>query len=247
MFSKIEYSPSNLQTPRIPCTQQQIDLINSTCTAMHCQQFYAISATAFAICAATYCPDDFDQVLYSECVSCVALYAGLQSTLSMVSPVYTLDIDGAAQFCLNPPDLSAFGSVDFASYLYNITDGIVIASKPEYPIKNTWHFAVPSWITVERGLYIAEIDVCADTDPDGYNSDCDDSNIIGCTHLEATAFIEDTNIIQTVPLTEDEPDITSHIGLNRLQTQFIVDNVFNDDILKTLDFDGDDAQVFGVF
>ena len=64
-------------------------------------------------------------------------------------------------------------------------------------------------------------------------------------YIEPTAYTDDTNVVQSPRL--NEPSITSHVGLNRLQTQFIIDNVFNDDILTTLEVDTDEDNVFGVF
>ena len=53
-------------------------------------------------------------------------------------------------------------------------------SKSNYPIKYlVIHFAVMDYN--EQRLNIAEIDICADTSP--YNDECEDSIIIGCTHL----------------------------------------------------------------
>ena len=64
-------------------------------------------------------------------------------------------------------------------------------------------------------------------------------------YIEPTPYTDDTNVVQSPRL--NEPSITSHVGLNRLQTQFIIDNIFNDDILTTLEVETDENNVFGVF
>ena len=45
----------------------------------------------------------------------------------------------------------------------------------------------------------------------------------------------------------NESGITSHVGLNRLQTRFILENIYNDDILKTLGREEDADKIYGVF
>ena len=172
----LEDSPQQLTVPRIPCTQLQIQAANSSCI-----QQCPYGEVTWVICVATLCPSDWDQLLYSECFGCLVAYVGIQPLLADNFPQYTPDINGVAQFCLNPPDLTAFGVLDFGSILYNVTEGTAIVSKSNYPIKRTWSYIIPSWILGEQRLNIAEINICADTSP--YNNQCEDSIIIGCTHL----------------------------------------------------------------
>ena len=53
------------------------------------------------------------------------------------------------------------------------------------------------------------------------------------------------NIVQSPRI--NEPSVTSHIGLNRLQAQFIIDNIYNDDILITLGRNQNADNIYGVF
>ncbi len=207
-----QYAPQTLIPPRNQpaCDTQQVAALTVNCPS--CAPLYG--DTAFGACLATACPSEWDKVMYTECIGCLALYPGIQPLLAGVAAgvaaqiaqltaagvpasdptlqalqglaallaAYTLDLNGAAAFCLNPPDLSAFpGGVNFQNFNYNITEGTAIVSKPIYPIKNTWSYILEAWIIADRRLNIAEIDICHDTDPN--NADCKDSIIVGCVHF----------------------------------------------------------------
>ena len=175
-----EISPQNLDIPRIPCNELEINALNSTCGIIsNCQKLYSESSYYdYAQCMALYCPSDYDKLLYSECVGCLMIYPIIQESILSIPRRYTSDFNGAAAFCFNPPSLSDF---DFQDILYNLTDGAVITTRSDYRIKNTWSFILPSWLFIEKRLQIAEIDICKETDPN--NADCQDSIIVGCTHL----------------------------------------------------------------
>ena len=64
-------------------------------------------------------------------------------------------------------------------------------------------------------------------------------------YIEPTAFYYDINSVQSPRL--NEPGITSHVGLNRFQTRFILENIYNDDILSTLGREDDEDKIYGVF
>jgi len=69
---------------------------------------------------------------------------------------------------------------------------------------------------------------------------------VGCTHLEpGHDALNDVNIPQSPRLDNDE--VSSHLGLNRYQTEYLLDNIFNDDLLDTLGRADDADNIQGVF
>eukprot|EP01083_Nonionella_stella_P279893 952051_1 len=114
-------------------------------------------------------------------------------------------------------------------------------SRTNYPIVNKWSFPLPSWLFFEKSLKIAEINICKETDPD--NTACKDSIVVGCVHQEPTDYGTDTGVVQVPNLAGT--GITSHVGLNRLQTSSIV-AVYND-LLQTLGITDHADNIFGVF
>ena len=150
-------------TPRVPCDQQQIDILTSQC-ALICSEFFD-GGLGFAYCLATVCPDLHDNIAYTECAGCVGLFAGFQPNTP-----FNLTLDGAVQFCQLPHE-----------FLFDVHDGLLIATKEDFPITNTWTFDLPSWLFLPRRVNIAQIDVCSETNPG--DDDCTDSIIFGCTHM----------------------------------------------------------------
>eukprot|EP01084_Bolivina_argentea_P158485 276067_1 len=91
-------------------------------------------------------------------------------------------------------------------------------------------------------MYVAEIDVCSDTQPN--NPGCTDSVILGCTHIEPTGYSVDNN----VPQAPGSGIVgSSHMAVNRAQTEYILDEIFNDDLLTTLGIEDNADNIQGVF
>ena len=222
-------APEDLQTPRTPCTDSEVvPAMLSSCSDTYCRTFMDDHqyTEAYAACMATACPAEFDVIRFQECSNCVG------SVIPMMG-----SLDAAIAFCGAPPG-------GYGQYLFNLTDGAVIVSRDEYPITNTWSFEIPSWLFIQRRVHIAEISICAETDPE--NAECTDSIIVGCTHFHpGSDILDDTNMVQTSDLWGT--DVTSQLGLNRYQTEYVLNNIMNQDILTTLGREDNSENVFGVF
>ena len=246
-------SPQDLQIPRTPCLNEPdiAGAFTSDCSDTHCRSLYddEEDTLGYAQCMARECPSEFTTMQYRECTACMAAFVPfLQSAgdyaASMGFPDIT--IEDALRFCEDPPDLSLIpipGFIDLASILYNFTDGMAIAASSEYPIRNTWSFVIPSYLVIQERLYIAEIDICAETQHE--DAECTDSIIVGCAHFNAVDVLNDTDIVQSPQLEDDS--VTSNVGLNRFQTEYVLEHIFNDDILSTLGREDAAENVFGVF
>jgi len=180
--------------------------------------------------------------MLSECQGCLAAFLDIAPLLGV-----TPDFNTAAfGFCQDPGNVLGPGvpGPPFDQAIYNLTDGLAIFSKTEYPIINTWTFDLPTWLFVAKTLNVAEINICSETDPTGKDPACSDSIIVGCVYLETTDHLNDVNVLQSPRL--DRDDITSHLGLNRYQMEGVVD-VFNDNILTTLGREDNADNIHGVF
>lgn len=236
-----QLAPENLELPRISCTPVQYAILTSNCSKTLCGNLYNNGhPSEYGVCMATVeklglCPG-FSQITFNECIGCIAMASSILGQALGSPPT----INEAAGWCASPTSPS---SSDTNLY-FNLTDGAYIFSKNQ--IINTWSYILPSWLFFQRRLNIAQINVCSETRKNP-KSDCRDSILVGCTHLEATDFINDENIVQN-PLDPSLQSISSHIGLNRKQTEYIVNNVFNDNILYTLGIDDNEADnIYGVF
>eukprot|EP01083_Nonionella_stella_P274674 932506_1 len=223
-----DVAPENLQLPRTPCDETQINALNSTCMRQKCLPIFTQSTTAYAECAATACPDDYAQVIHTECSWCIGSLPVLDSSFN--------NFELAAVICQNPPP-------PLNNVLFNFTAGNAIVTKTEYPIINTWSINLPSWILIPQTLLIAEINICAETNPNNI-ANCMDSIIIGCTLLDPQDFVDDSAIVQS-PLLDNDA-ITSRNGLNRYQSQTVVNKIFNDNILSILGIKEKEDDIFGV-
>eukprot|EP01083_Nonionella_stella_P034281 93845_1 len=232
-FSILDVRQNGVPTPQIPCDSEELSLFTSVCATTYCNAIFPVDGSLYVGCLATYCPEEYAKAQYDDCFGCFSVYLSVQPSLAQFG--YTLDIAGASAFCANPPQ-------QFASFLYNFTGGELIASRADYPIVDTWSFTLPSWLFVEKSLLIAEIDICKETDPT--NPTCTDSIVVGCVHQEPTGYRDDESVVQVPDLVDDT--VSSHIGLNRLQTESILD-VYNDDILQILGISDNAENIFGVF
>jgi len=217
------------------CTQEQLDVLNGP-VAQYCAQYFDGSA-AFAYCLAAAAapfgqPDAYDILAYSPCAGCLGIFGGVQPQLTQLYP--ELNLENATSFCSATPE-------PFQSLNYNVLDGLLIATKEGYDILDQWSFELPSWLFLPRRVNVAQICVS-----EGYDGECEQSIIFGCTHLGATGFASDTGTPQ-LPSQIGSESISSHVGLNRLQSQKVVDEIFNENILDTLGIDEDDNNVVGVF
>lgn len=211
------------------CTTEQIAILNGP-AGQACAAYFDGSA-AFAYCLATVSGAAYDAIAYSSCAGCVGIFAGVQPQLG---GAYPFSLAGAVAFCSAVPPFPPFDTLDFTVY-----DGLLIATKAEYPIIDTFSYDLPSWLFLPRKVNVAQICVTQDGD------DCTESIIFGCTHLGATGFKNDVGTPQLPSQIGDEP-VTSHVGLNRLQSQRIVDELFNDNIVDNLGIT-DNSEVVGVF
>ena len=235
-FTIFDYYPmENFIPPRTPCADQKFqNLLDSICISDYCPYNANNSATDFAGCLAFFCPNEWNILMQSECAGCINAYDNIAPASGL-----PINFPAAIAFCTAPPSQ---GGLD--EPVYNLTDGLMIVSKTEYPISNTWTFDLPTWLFAPTTLNIAEINICAETDPEDKNPSCSDSIIVGCVHLETTDHKVDMNVLQSPRL--DRDDITSHVGLNRYQMEKISE-VFNDDILTTLGREDNADNIYGVF
>eukprot|EP01084_Bolivina_argentea_P035184 65263_1 len=138
--------------------------------------------------------------MYSECLGCIGLASDILAHILQRYPT----IEESVTWCGNE-----------SNFYFNLTDNAYIVSK--LPIINTWSFILPSWLFTVPSVQIAQINICSETDPKNAKTNCADSIIVGCTHLEPSDFSYDRNVLQN-PLDNTLSNITSHIGLNRMQT-----------------------------
>jgi len=247
-FSMLDVlSPSDLTVPRTPCLGSSVpDALTSTCSDTYCRTYYDDygSAEGYAYCMAQACPDEFAQFRFTECVSCVGAYLTVHAALGPFAAALgypDVDLESGINFCNAPLSNPTLG-LNFDEYLFNNTDGLAIASR--YPIVNTWSVQLPAWLFVPRRVALAEIDVCSETRPG--DAECDDSIVVGCTHLHSGIDIfNDVGVVQSPLL--DVNWVTSHNGLNRYQTEYVLQNLYNDDLLVTLGREDDADSILAVF
>lgn len=223
-FSMLDVlSAADLAKPRTPCLGSAVpSYLNSSCSNDFCRTYYDDygSVNGYVYCMAQACPDDLEQIMLTECAGCVAAVAG-----------NGMDLETASFLCSSPPHLAGLG---LDQYLLNQTDGAAIVSR--LPIVNTWSFELPSWLFLQKRVHVAEINIGPDAE----------SIVVGCTHLHpGHDVLNDVDIPQSPLLGNDE--VTSNLGLNRYQTEYLLDNIFNDDLLDTLGRSDDADNVMGVF